>query len=201
MNCEDIDYTFVASQIPRFMQSLYVESILNSTSLKEIRDAFRPHQLQCKSWLIDNIKNIDKDSKILVIGSWLGFTSYCLYRSGFQHIEEVDPESRLEQLACHANRENTKFKHYSDDVNNLDLSKYDMIINTSCEHIGNDSWFNRIDNDCLIVLHSTNMKWHDHVNTVENLQQMKNKYPMNYNYSGELVLTPMYSRFMLIGKK
>lgn len=195
------DFNFVTSHIPHVMQSLYVEELFNSTSLKEIRDAFRVDQIKCKSWLLERLENVSRDSKILVVGSWLGFTSYCLYKMGFEYITETDPDSRLEQLACHINRDNQNFLHLSKDVNEIDLSEYDLIINTSCEHIWNDNWFNNIKSGTLVVLQSTNMKSEDHVNTVGNLKQMEYKYELCLEYSGELFFNDRFSRYMLCGKK
>jgi len=197
----DINYDSVATHIPWVMQQLYTDSNLNSTSLPELRDAFRPHQMQGKAWLLDQARQFDRNSKVLVIGSWLGFTSYCLYKMGFTDISETDPDFRLAGLANSLNRENNRFIHYAQDVNQLSLDQYDLIINPSCEHIGDDSWFDRARPGCSFVLHSTNLKWHDHVNTVNSVEEMLLKYPMDLTFSGELVLNPTYSRYMLVGNK
>jgi hypothetical protein len=183
------------------MQALYLENNLDSTSLTEIRDAFRIHQMQGKAWLLNQVTQFNRNSNILVIGSWLGFTSYCLYKLGFTKITETDPEHRLEGLARTVNRENPNFIHYSKDVNELSLDSYDLIINPSCEHIEDDSWFFRTKIGCNFILHSTNLKWHDHVNTVVSTEDMIEKYPMDLTFAGELMLNPMYSRYMLVGRK
>ena len=195
---EDIDYSGVTVHIPWVMNTLGIKGAIEVVYLAEIRDAFRVQQMQSKAWLLSQVEQFDRTSKILVIGSWLGFTSYCLYKLGFTYISETDPESRFAVLANNINRENPNFQHFSQDVNNLDVSSYDLIINTSCEHIGNNTWFKNIKPDCQVVLHSTNMKWHDHVNTVENLEEMKSKYPMNLTYAGQLDFGGS-SRFMLVG--
>jgi hypothetical protein len=199
---KDINYTFPASLIPGVMNALYNEKVSGVISLNEIRDAFRIKQMQSKSWLLKEIekKNIKKDSSILVIGSWLGFTSYCLYRMGFNRITECDPDGRLEGFAKHLNRENRSFLHLSKDVNELDLSSYQIIINTSCEHIANNSWFDNIKNTSIIFLHSNNLEGYDHTNICSSLDEMIVKYPMKLDYSEELKFDS-YSRYMLIGAK
>lgn len=201
MKCTEINYDYVAANIPHALQSLYNEDILNSITLPEIRDAFRINQMQGKAWLLNEIQKYDRDSSILVIGSWMGFTSYCLYKLGFSDITETDPDTRFGHMSMNMNQGNKKFKHLNQDVNDLDLDRYNIIINTSCEHISDDTWFDRIIPGTKVALHSTNLKWHDHVNTVENLDEMKNKYNLNLSYSGELVFNPTYSRFMLVGTK
>ena len=201
MNCEQVKYDTVAANIPKFMQTLYVESNINSISLQEVRDAFRINQMQSKAWLLDQVKNIDKKASILVIGSWIGFTSYCLYKLGFENITEIDPDHRLSSISQTLNGDNKHFKHLNEDVNNIDLVDYNLIINTSCEHIGNNQWFDKVQSGCFLALQSTNLKWHDHVNTVETVDEMASKYKLNLNYSGELYFNPTYSRFMLVGTK
>lgn len=201
MNCNEIDYSGVAANIPHVIQSLYNDDIFHSTSLIEIRDAFRINQMQGKAWLLKELNEVNRDKPILVIGSWMGFTSYCLYKMGFKYITETDPDSRLSLMAQHINQENKHFIHLNRDVNEISLDKYDLIINTSCEHIGVNDWFDRVPSGCLLALQSTNLKWHDHVNTVQNIDEMKSKYKFNYDYTGELQFNPTYSRFMLIGSK
>lgn len=201
MNCDDIDYSFVSVNIPHVIQSLYVENILNSITLTEFRDCFRINQMQGKAWLLKQLESVNRETPVLVIGSWMGFTSYCLYKMGFKYITETDPDSRLALIAQQVNRSNPNFKHLNKDVNELNLDQYGLIINTSCEHIVDNTWFDNIHLDCLIALQSTNLPWHDHVNTVESVEEMKSKYPMNYLYEDELVFNPKYTRFMLVGKK
>lgn len=194
-------YESICSYIPHVVETLYNPNVLSSTTLTEIRDAFRPNQMQGKAWLLDNIQNIDRNSKVLVVGSWLGFTSYCLYKQGFNHITETDPDSRLELISRYINKENKALKHLNSDVNDLDVSGYDLIINTSCEHISDNTWFDKISPGTTVVLQSTNLKCVDHVNTVDSLIQMKMKYPLKLSYSDKLVFSPSFTRFMLIGQK
>jgi hypothetical protein len=201
MNLEEVNYDSICAHIPYVIETLYNPNILSSTTLEEIRDAFRVNQMQGKAWLLNNIQHMDRNSKVLVIGSWLGFTSYCLYKHGFTDITETDPDSRLELMARRLNKENKSFKHLNSDVNQLDLSGYDLIINTSCEHISDNTWFDKINPGTTLALQSTNFKCPDHVNTVESLVHMKLKYPLKLTYSDKLVFSSVFTRFMLIGQK
>lgn len=201
MQPNNIDYTALCEHIPTVLQALYVEEILKSVSLTEIRDAFRINQMQGKAWLFEQLKDVDRTSKVMVIGSWLGFTSYCLYKAGFTFITETDPDSRLTQISKHINASNANFLHLQKDVNELDLSKYDLVISTSCEHIGNNSWFNSIRPGALVALQSTNLKWHDHVNTVNSVEELKKQFKLNYQYADEMMFNTMFTRYMIIGEK
>jgi hypothetical protein len=198
----DLDYSLVASYIPEVMNSLYNQDAFDSTSLTEMRDAFRIKQMQGKIWLLDALTRYcqDKTQPVLVIGSWFGFTSFCLWKAGFTNITEVDPDGRLTVFAKHLNRFNKQFKHITLDVNALNLKDYAIIINPSSEHIINNSWFDSIRSGSLVILHSTNMPAEDHTNLCVDVEEMQTKYPLDIRYSGTLDLE-QYKRFMLIGYK
>ena len=196
----DIDYSMTTSLIPDVMNALYNDQALASTDIKELRDAFRIKQMQGKTWLLNKIVETvsDRHAKILVVGSWIGFTSWCLYKLGFNNITEVDPDGRLEPLAVWLNRFNKNFTHITDDVNNVDVSQFDVVINTSSEHILDNSWYTRIPSTALVFLHSIDLPADDHPNICRDLDDMVSKYPMNLLYSGTLDLQ-QYRRFMMVG--
>lgn len=195
-----VNYEFVTRYIPDVMNAMYNEQAAEPLSLFEIRDAFRVKQMQSKAWLLSQVRDLSKDKRILVIGSWIGFTSWCLYKLGFKYITEVDPDARLEQFAKHLNRHNADYRHITDDVNNLDLSQFDTIINTSCEHILDNSWFDKIPAGARVYLHSNNLEGYDHVNTCTDVGDMSKKYPLNFEFQGTLDFQD-WKRFMLIGTK
>jgi hypothetical protein len=195
-------YPEICSLIPEFMNSLYNDDSLNATDLKEIRDAFRVKQMQGKVELLKKISElVNKDSNILLIGSWIGFTSFCLYKLGYNNVHEVDPDSRLNPITNHLNRFNKNFKHFDNDVNNIDISSYTCIVNTSCEHISDNRWFDSINHQSLIFLQSTDYQSWDHTNTCNSIQDMISKYPLdNILYANTLELQT-YNRFFLVGTK
>jgi hypothetical protein len=202
VNPKDVNIEFVSSLIPLVMNSLFNEESFKAVDLREIRDAFRLKQMQSKAWLINGFKEqqLSKNSKILVIGSWLGFTSLCLHKLGYQYITEIDPDIRLEKFARYLNRFNKNFKHISDDVNNIDLTEFDVIINTSCEHILDNTWFEKIKAGSCVFLHSNNLEGYDHTNICKDLNEMVKKYPLDLLYQGELNFLD-WKRFMLIGQR
>lgn len=198
----NIDYSYVSYFIPEVMNAMYNEEVAKQTNLYEIRDAFRVKQMQSKAWLISHIKNsnLNLNSKVLVIGSWLGFTSLILSKLGFTNITEVDPDVRLTGFAKHLNRSNKNFLHITDDVNKIDVSSYQIIINTSCEHILEHQWFENIKKGTRLFLHSNDLQGYEHINTCNNLDSMISKYPMDLDYAGELNFIN-WRRFMLVGQK
>lgn len=189
----------ISSFIPEYMNSFYSEQCLSLTSLPEIRDMLRLKQIKGKAWFLSHFIEESRSKNILIIGGWLGFTSFVLYKLGFTHITEIDLDPRSAVIATHANRFNKNFKHAVIDVNQFSLEGYDIVINTSCEHISQADWFNRLPIQTKIYLQSTDLISDDHTNICETVEQMAEKYPTDPEYCGELNLD-QYSRFMLIGR-
>lgn len=81
------------------------------------------------------------------------------------------------------------------------LDNFDMVINTSCEHMDN-SWFENLPDGTFVVLQTNDyFENEQHSNCCEDLEAAKSKYPMSsFYYEGELD-TQLYNRFMLIGVK
>ena len=203
-SCADIPYEKVATHIPWVMNSLYnFENISYLVSLEEIRDAFRVQQCQSKQWLLNNIvsPSINLNSKILVVGSWLGFTSYCLHKLGFINVTETDLDPKYQMLSEIINNQFKNFKHYSEDINNISVDEYDVIICTSCEHIEDNSWFDRIQPKTKLFLQSTNLVLPDHPNTVNSAEEFSEKYPLNLSYMGTMKYHKSFFRYMIIGEK
>ena len=199
----DLDHSRVASYIPEVMNALYDSASFESTSLTEMRDAFRMKQIQGKTWLLNSgllDHCSDKSKKVLVVGSWFGFTSFCLHKLGFSNVTEVDPDGRLEHFAKHLNRFNKQYMHITADINTIDLSSYDIIINPSGEHIVDNAWFDNIKSDATVIIHSTDYPAIDHVNTCQQQSELLIKYNMNPIFLGTLDLQT-YKRFMIVGLK
>lgn len=184
----NFDYRFVCNLIPDVMSELYNLDKSRGITLNTLRDAFRKSQMIGKQWLLNHIEKTitNKESKFLVVGGWLGFISYALHKMGYTNITEVDLDYDIALFSKHLNRYNNKFQHFCDDVNNIDIKNYDIIINTSCEHITNNTWYQNIKPLSYVFLHSTNLIVPDHVNLVKNITEMKEKYPCDITYSGEL---------------
>lgn len=199
----ELDHSRVAGYIPEVMNALYDTESFNSTSLTEMRDAFRMKQIQGKTWLLNNglLEHcLDKSKRVLVVGSWFGFTSFCLHKLGFHKVTEVDPDGRLEHFAKHLNRFNKQYTHITADINTVDMSSYDIIINPSGEHIVDNTWFDNIPAGATVIIHSTDYPADDHINTCQTDTDLLDRYKMLPVFLGTLDLQT-YKRFMIVGLK
>ena len=87
------------------------------------------------------------------------------------------------------------------DANAYDYKDYDLVINTSSEHMTED-WFKKIKKGTTVALQSND--FHDiveHINTVNNLKELEEKYPMSKILFSGVKDCDRYNRFMLIGTK
>lgn len=81
------------------------------------------------------------------------------------------------------------------------LNDFNMVVNTSCEHMNND-WFNNLPDGTFVVLHQNDYFSNEqHVNCMKDIEDTKKNYPMSEIYYEGTLDTHLYNRFMLIGRK
>ena len=91
------------------------------------------------------------------------------------------------------------YTRITSDANTINLKDYDLIINTSAEHMSDD-WFKQLTTTQLIAIQSNNLNIEDHINVCHSLVDFKDKYPMNFEYLDQMEF-PSYIRYMAIGNK
>lgn len=182
--------------------------------------AFSHGQLQSKLWLCDELEpHISKLANPLIIGSWynvLGFLLLARHPEKYNLITGIDKNQDAIDIADQINNgwmigDDKKVRNICKDIDNLDSSRfqiYDVVINTSCEHMSVD-WYNKTSTDQLLCLQTCNLVTTDPnwniINPSPTMNDFKSKYPMSqilfegmkvFDY-GHLV----YTRYMLIGRK
>jgi hypothetical protein len=194
-------------------------------------DALSKGQLFSKLWLIEEVKKLELNlGTVFVCAGWYGTLSALIMKDGSIDFKcfrsfDIDPtcESIADQLNKTAVTEDWKFKSTTLDIFDINYTQHpfqcwskvnsrmsfpvetipDTIINTSCDHISPFSkWWDLIPENKLVILQNNNSKIDDdHVNIINNIDEMKKQAPMSkILYEGVLIL-PDYTRFMLIGVK
>ena len=107
-------------------------------------ESFKTSQIICKKWLVEEILNTKMNwGKVLVLGSWNSVLLYELFAEygNVTSFDFVDNDA-----SCHKDRDlyfevNNLTKNYNsiimDATQFSDHASYDLIINTSCEHMAN----------------------------------------------------------------
>ncbi len=171
------------------------------------------NQTTCKKWLVETLFKTTGGElgRVCILGGWFGVLGAMLLHDPRFKIKEVcsvDLDPACEDVALCLNRthvESGKFKFQIADMYEMDFKSqdFDLIINTSCEHLESiDKWFERIPARTLLTLQSNNYFGIDgHVNCVETLEDFKQQVPLSdVMFEGELTLKN-YTRFMLIGRR
>lgn len=184
--------------------------------------AFSHGQIQSKLWLCEEIeKYITTSCNVAILGCWynvLGFMMVTRNKNLYNYIHGIDinPEAVLTaNKICDAwmVNDDQKIKNKCYNVNDIKLNNYDLIINTSCEDISSNLWYQNIEENKVVCLQTNNLTaqqvtnysdWNI-LNPNPTMEVFINKYPMkkilfqgrkNFYYG-----TLNYSRYMLIGIK
>ena len=183
-------------------------AIRESRDPKRTLDAFWRGQISSKEWLIENIRPfITESSSIDIHGGWVGVLASMMFQSGvpIKNIRSIDIDSTCESIATMMNKAEEmsgRFRAVTADMCAI-RSDADVVINTSCEHITQDQhdlWLSGMPHNSLLVLQSNNYHIDEHVRTAESLDQFVKQSGIDVMWQGQLKL-PLYTRWMLIGKK
>lgn len=184
----------------------WMNAIRQSTDPLRTLDAFWSGQIKSKEWLINNLKPFIKEYvDIEIYGGWVGTLASMLFQSELpiKKISSIDIDPSCEPIARMMNKLEEiegRFNAITADMVTL-TSASDIIINTSCEHLTQtqyDLWLSNMNG--LIVLQSNNYNIPEHVRTAKDLEEFKHQSGINILWEGELE-TPMYTRYMIIGRK
>jgi hypothetical protein len=169
----------------------------------EFVESFRPNQIKSKAHLVEEIANTNTSYKnVLVVGSWNGILLYELMKEncdvGWYDFMDIDPLvhkhrdlyfeiNKIKKNYSNINMDATEFSDYQD---------YDLVINTSCEHMKTIPAVY----GPLYALQSNNYKSiKEHINCMKDVNHMKDEYRIsNVLFSDELDMGH-YKRFTLIG--
>lgn len=187
-------------------------------------NAWSDSQIASKLWLCQNLELLCEsvpyskhNHRIAVYAGWYGILPFMLLtRDNIEYVQwirsiDIDPvcEPIADEINCHWVMEEWKFKATTKDVNEqrwtMPYSDPTIVINTSTEHFDKQDWFFKIPKGVIVAVQSTNMEDQDHINTVNSLEELKNRYPMSkVDYSGVKQFSypnKNFQRFMIIGQK
>lgn len=190
----------------------WMRAIRQSKDPMRTLDAFWRGQVLSKEWLVAELQKQRSQFKqwptIDIHGGWVGTLASLLFQSDLyiSHINSIDIDPECEETARTMNQmemESGKFRAITHDMCTF-RSHADIIINTSCEHITQDQydlWLSGMPQNSLFVLQSNNYDIPEHVRVAHSLEEFRDQCQLeNVLFEGLLEL-PMYTRYMIIGKK
>ena len=181
---------------------------------RRLLDSATTSQLQGKLWLVNELEKLDlKFSNVCLVGGWFAQLITPLMFDNFDinfiHNCDIDPDSK--QISYKFNR---IYKHQNKYVaitynifekswSKFRDSNYDLIINTSCEHMYPMKKIKELNPDLKswFVLQSTNEdKFDDHINCVNSTKELADQGGLKQIlYEGQITLDNGMTRFMVIG--
>jgi len=160
--------------------------------------------LKSKLLLARELKNIRLTFPVIyVLGSWYGNMAPILDRAGIQfkrlYNVDIDPQVKdKSQQVAHQFGIDDRVHHLVGDVNKLKYKHPSLVINTSCNDIRGDDWYDHIPSNSMIALQGR-------TNDYRTLVDFDSAFPMRkVFYLDEIELEDpetKYKRFTKIGAK
>jgi len=174
-------------------------------------------QEKSKRWLVENLNDFLSDTNknkfidIAIIGSWYGFLPYIFKQDlKCKLISEIrcyDVDDTAKKIARLILGDPDRVNFMTRNIDDVDFSqqRFNIIINTSCEHMNDNqlhNWLLKTRPKTTCVMQSTNKFARDHCNTVENENELVDNFKEHFSkYKSFSYNFGEYSRFMIIGVK
>lgn len=192
------------------------------------KDAFSDGQIRSKIWLARELERVltnshcvrHYDNIVWVLGGWVGVLPLILLSRDdaerYRHVRSFDLDPTVAARANLINNafecDGWRFQAFTADANTMFRKREPqwgplphIVINTSTEHFDSDEWYEGIPCNSLVVVQGTDMDIEDHVAKPEDLDDFKNRFPMQMlHYGGKLWFSypdKSFTRYMLIGRK
>jgi len=197
--------------------NLFKNIIKEARNNKDLLDSFSPNQFKSKENLINHINNLNilnKDSEIVIFGSWYGSILIPAFYDKVKKITAIDLDPNVISIA-----KNRIFKDYNIDFITGDVFEFrdqyknaDLFINTSCEHMKpmkewgpapeyKNPWWNRVSPAYFAFQSNAMFDIPTHINCVNNIDEFKKQLPDNAEVLIEdEIPDERGTRFTLIGK-
>lgn len=199
------------------IERIYVESKYDSDMdfyrIFDIINSINDNQMANKEWLVDMLlPYIDpKGADICILGGWYGLTALMLRQHLPEEIEidNVDCDIWCSRIARRLNDGAKNIRYATDNAEDWFFDKprkYQLIINTSCEHMEQDDLNLMIGlkkKEAIICLQGNN--YHEiqsHINTHNSLEEFVESFKLNEILFQDTLPSPCgkYDRYMVIGK-
>lgn len=179
--------------------------------IERIKNASTVSQSQSKMWLVSELSKLNlKLDNVAILGGWFAhiITPLLIEDLRVGRIFNYEIDRDVKDLSYkfnnrYINPERFKTKERDVMMTPVHSINFDLVINTSCEHMFNMSHFKKLnDLNCVYALQSTDDdQYDDHINCIENEDELVRQSELNLIYfKGRKKLENGMTRFMVIGK-
>ena len=184
---------------------------------KDVLDSFSPNQFLSKMNLINHIKSLNilnKDSEIVIFGSWYGSILIPAFYNEVKNITCIDIDSDVIHRAKYELFKDLDVDFITGDVFEFrdQYKNADLFINTSCEHMKpmrewgpapeyKNPWWDRVSPAYFAFQSNAMFDIPTHINCVNNIEEFKQQLPDRAEVLIEdEIPDERGTRFTLIGK-
>lgn len=197
----------------RISSALYDPFVLENLPMTELRDALSDGQMLSKMWVVEKLADSiafehvtptveGSKLRVAIVGGWIGTLALLINCHELPVIiTSIDLDSRANRVASTLNYD-FDFHTITGDMFKIDYSSYDIIINTSSEHIEDvKKWRAGLPSGRLLIVQNNNyLEGDGHVSTMTSADQLRDTLELTeVLYEGTREFK-MYDRFMVIGK-
>ena len=225
-----VDYIKYTPEMANNWSRAYIETHRERPwAFQRLVDASTTSQLESKFWLTEELSNVNESPKSAVLlGGWFAhvITSLLLDYTSVEKVTNFEIDEDAHFISYKFNRRYKKKEEYGDAQyrsirrnvlfeslkgvetftgDGKDPDQFDLVINTSCEHMFPMWKFRELNPQLLgklFVLQSTNAReFEDHINCVDSEDELVDQSMLgDILYKGSKVLDNGITRFMVIGK-
>ncbi len=199
----------IANVLTRYTTSLYSTQVSNDIkpTYDEFRDMFSTGQVVSKLWLVEKLiqlNAVSANTHIAIVGSWYG-TLGGLIHEQFPHarVDLIDVDPRCDRFCQIVYHDTPLVTAVCADMYKIDYSEYDVVINTSCEHIPDvGEWAKQAapTNQLIVAQSNNSSKEKGHINPTTDPTHLAQLLKLNRLLYGGSRVFPMYTRHMVIGR-
>ncbi|MBI1986219.1 MAG: class I SAM-dependent methyltransferase [Rhodospirillales bacterium] len=215
MSSQDSFYSDILRGLAVYFDSRFVSDIRDTAARfpdPALGYALNRNQMTSKQWLVNTLLDVTGGDlgRVCIVGGWYGVLGAMLLhdkRFSVESVCSVDRDRSCREIADSLNRthvDSGKFKSLTADMLELDYGNdYDVVVNTSCEHLPNlGDWLKLLPDRILLALQSNDYYGIEgHVNCVNDLDAFKRQAPLAIPMFEGQKKIGTYTRFMLIGRK
>ena len=165
--------------------------------------------------MLKSLNILNKDSEIVIFGSWYGSILIPAFYNDVKKITAIDKDPKVISKAKYKIFKDYNIEFISDDVFSTFRKQYEkasLFINTSCEHMKpmkewgpapqyKNPWSKRISGSYFAFTSNNMHNIEGHINCVSSIEEFKSQLPDNANVLIEdEVKDERGIRFMLIGQ-
>ena len=191
-------------------------------------DAFAYGQLESKAWIIEELRNMDNPNlgTVYLLCGWYGILPALMFHEeiNVDKIRSFDIDETCWMIADQINKEQHKdgwkFKAITENIFDINFEEHtwdgwsnlqcdfitatdspDTIINTSCEHTGDD-WYDNVPKGKFVIVQCNDfLEGEGHVNCCIDFNDFSSRFPMTNDMYHGVRKFEKYNRFMKMGFK